>query len=111
MKKSILLLACLLICMTTACKTICYAGIANDLKMIGEDTRPLGDAGRLYIPSLGLSVALYEIPADGSGAQRVTDAADSAAFLAITGRSRWSRTTRTRGSAPSRGARKGRWHI
>lgn len=81
MKKSILLLACLLICMTAACKTICYAGIADDLKMIGEDTRPLGDAGRLYIPSLGLSVALYEIPADGSGAQRVTDAADSAAFL------------------------------
>ena len=80
MKKTILL-TYLLICVMAVPDIGCYADIADDLRIVKEDTSPLGDAGRLYVPSLDLSVALYEIPEDGSGAQHVTDAVDSAAYL------------------------------
>lgn len=44
------------------------------------DNQPLGDAGRLYIPSVNISVRVYDSPATGKVAQQLVDNWDSAAW-------------------------------
>ena len=49
---------------------------------IVQDNKPLGGVGRLYIPSVGVSVRLYKVNShnDGERAQKYTDWKDSAAY-------------------------------
>ena len=55
--------------------------VLSELMRIQEDDTYIGNAGRLYVPECGYSVALYEIPESGAGAQKAVDAEDSAALL------------------------------
>lgn len=54
----------------------------KDIQIIQNDVKELGDVGRLYIPSINISVRLYAVKShnDGERAQKYTDWSDSAAY-------------------------------